>query len=143
MNILFFLIPKNNVSYVYDNFTVKEVMESMQKHTYSCVPMLNTDGKYVGSITEGDLLWGFYNRGESSVEFIESKTVMHLPRKRDYEAVSINASMKDMVSKVKNQNFVPVLDDDKNFIGIITRKSVIDYCYSKMCELEGQDKNAK
>ncbi|HEY9573950.1 MAG TPA: CBS domain-containing protein [Lachnospiraceae bacterium] len=143
MNILFFLIPKNNVAYVYDNFTVKEVLESMQQHTFSCVPMLNMEGKYVGSITEGDLLWGFHNRGETPIELIETKTVMHLPRKRDYEAVNVNASMEDLVSKVKNQNFVPVLDDEKSFIGIITRKSVIDYCYSKMCEMEGQDGNAK
>ena len=29
----------------------------MEYHKYSSVPVLNREGKYVGSITEGDLLW--------------------------------------------------------------------------------------
>ena len=31
-----------------------------------------------------------------------------------------------------NQNFVPVVDDQGSFIGIITRKSIIKYCYNEM-----------
>ncbi|MDD3220467.1 MAG: CBS domain-containing protein [Lachnospiraceae bacterium] len=132
MNILFFLTPKNEVSYVYDNFTLKEVLEAMGQHTYSCVPVINTDGKYIGSITEGDLLWEIHNRGELSVEMVENRSIMHLPRKRDYEPVNIEVTMEDLIQKVMNQNFVPVIDDDKNFIGIVTRKSIINYCYNKM-----------
>ncbi|MBS1335724.1 MAG: CBS domain-containing protein, partial [Blautia sp.] len=29
-----------------------------------------------------------------------------------------------------NQNFVPVIDDKKIFIGIIRRKDIIEYCYN-------------
>ena len=35
------------------------------------------------------------------------------------------------LGKIMNQNFVPVLDDQKNFIGIITRKDVISYLCKK------------
>ncbi|MDD4532774.1 MAG: CBS domain-containing protein, partial [Bacilli bacterium] len=31
------------------------------------------------------------------------------------------------VDLISEQNFVPVIDDQKNFIGIITRKAVIKY----------------
>ena len=31
-----------------------------------------------------------------------------------------------------NQNFVPVVDDQKKFIGIVTRKSIMEYCYEKL-----------
>ena len=34
--------------------------------------------------------------------------------------------------KAMNQNFVPVVDDQNKFIGIITRKSIIEYCYEKL-----------
>lgn len=33
-----------------------------------------------------------------------------------------------------NQNFVPVVDDNGIFIGIITRKSIIEYFYNKYKE---------
>ena len=33
----------------------------------------------------------------------------------------------ELVNKITNQNFVPVVDDNNVFIGIITRKDVILY----------------
>ena len=41
--------------------------------------------------------------------------------------------MENLIGKALNQNFVPVLDDQKCFIGIITRKDIIKYFYQK-CE---------
>ena len=40
-------------------------------------------------------------------------------------------NMEDLIGKALNQNFVPVLDDQKSFIGIITRKDIIKYFYQK------------
>ena len=37
-----------------------------------------------------------------------------------------------MLDRALNQNFIPVVDDQKNFIGIITRKEIIKYFYQKM-----------
>lgn len=39
--------------------------------------------------------------------------------------------MEDLIMKAMNQNFIPVLDDKKSFIGIITRKDIIKYFYQK------------
>ena len=58
MNILFFLHPKQEVAYVYDDCTLRQVLETMEHHKYASIPMLNRQGEYVGTITEGDLLWG-------------------------------------------------------------------------------------
>ena len=57
-NILFFLKPKVEIAYIYDYHTVRQALEIMEYHKYSSIPILSRDGKYVGSITEGDLLWG-------------------------------------------------------------------------------------
>ena len=57
MNIMFFLKPKSELAYIYDYHTLRQAMEIMEYHKYSCVPILNKEGKYVGSITEGDVLW--------------------------------------------------------------------------------------
>ena len=44
--------------------------------------------------------------------------------------------MEDLLQKAMNQNFVPVVDDQKKLIGIITRKSIIEYCYEKIKKLD-------
>ena len=41
--------------------------------------------------------------------------------------------------RAMNQNFVPVIDDQENFIGIITRKDIISYCYNKLNEQNKKD----
>ena len=53
MNILFFLTPKQDVAFIYDDFTVRQTLEKMEHHRYSSIPILNRKGEYVGTITEG------------------------------------------------------------------------------------------
>ena len=57
MNVLFFLTPKNKVEYVYDYYSMRQALEKMQYHKYSAIPVLNKTNEYVGTISEGDLLW--------------------------------------------------------------------------------------
>mgnify|MGYP006876230446 CR=1 FL=1 len=35
MNILFFLTPKSDVAYIYDNYSLRQVLEKMEYHKYS------------------------------------------------------------------------------------------------------------
>ena len=45
--------------------------------------------------------------------------------------VSIDCDMEDLVEVAMRQNFVPVVDDADNFIGIIRRSDILKYCYTK------------
>ena len=42
MNILFFLNPKAETAYVYDYCTLRQVLETMEYHKYSCIPVSYT-----------------------------------------------------------------------------------------------------
>ena len=44
MNILFFLKPKSELAYIYDYHTLRQALEIMEHHRYSCVPILDKDG---------------------------------------------------------------------------------------------------
>lgn len=57
MNVLLYLLPKAEVEYVYDDYTVRQALEKMEYHHYSTIPVITRQGKYAGSISEGDLLW--------------------------------------------------------------------------------------
>lgn len=132
MNILFFLIPKNDVTYVYDDVTVQAALELMERDNYSAIPIISKSGKYIGTLTEGDLLWGFKHNFSNVLQELNRILVTRLPRKKDNLPVSIDANIEDLISMAINQNFIPVVDDDGNFIGIVTRKDIIQYCYRKI-----------
>ena len=134
MHILFFLKPKSEVAYVYDYGTLRQVLETMEYHKYACIPMLNREGEYVGTITEGDLLWGIKRYANLNIREAENIFISDFPRKMDYAPVSVDSDMEDLIRKSMDQNFVPVVDDQKKFIGIVTRKSIIEYCYEKIKE---------
>ena len=131
-SIMFFLKPKVEIAYIYDYHTVRQALEIMEYHKYSSVPILNREGKYVGSITEGDLLWGIKKQGIMNIKGAESISVMKIERRLDYQCVNAESKMVDLIDRAMEQNFVPVTDDQQNFIGIITRKDIIGYCYSEL-----------
>ena len=131
MNILFYLVPKSEVMYLYDDYSLRQAMEKMEYHKYSEVPIINRAGNYVGTLTEGDILWELKDRKLSNLHEAEEIMLRHTNRKRDNEPVNVNCNIEDLVMTSMNQNFVPVLDDNGIFIGIVTRKSIIEYCYKR------------
>lgn len=137
MNILFFLTPKSDVAYINEEDTLRQALEKMEYHKYSAVPVISRQGKYIGTITEGDLLWGIKNQYDFSIREAERVRITDVPRRSDNKPVSVNSDMEDLIDKVLNQNFIPVLDDQKNFIGIVTRKDMIRY----LCKERAKNKN--
>jgi CBS domain-containing protein len=55
--------------------------------------------------------------------------VSSIKRHRDYEAVNINETMVILLSRASNENFVPVIDESNQFLGIVTRKELLDYFF--------------
>ena len=135
MNILFFLTPKSEVAYIYEDFTIRQTLEKMEYHRYSSIPILTKDGKYVGTITEGDLLWtlkDLIQNKEISIEDIERMSVMDIPRRKNNTPVPISANMELLISAAITQNFVPVIDDANTFIGMVKRRTIVEYCYENI-----------
>lgn len=131
MNILFFLTPKSDVAFLYDDETLRQALEKMEYHKYSAVPVISRSGKYIGTITEGDMLWGIKNQYDLSLRDSEHISVSAIKRRSDNRPVYVNATMEDLIDKALNQNFVPVVDDRGMFIGIVRRQAIIRYCYDK------------
>ena len=131
MNILFFLTPKSDVAYISEDDTLRQALEKMEHHKYSAVPIVSKKGRYIGTLTEGDLLWGIKNQFDLNLREAEKVPVTAIRRRCDNLPVKADADMEDLVDKALNQNFVPVLDGQRYFIGIITRKDIIKYFYQR------------
>ena len=52
---------------------------------------------------------------------------MEISHRKDYTPVSVDTRMEDLMNKAVEQNFVPVVDDRDMFIGIVTRKAIMQY----------------
>ena len=137
MNILFFLTPKSDVAYIYEDETLRQTVEKMEHRKFSCIPILNKEGKYTGTISEGDLLWGIklLNISSTDLKEMENVSIMAIPRRATYKPVHADADMEDLLDRAINQNYVPVVDDKGSFIGSITRKEIMKYCYKEMKKL--------
>jgi len=127
MKILPFVKPKSEVVFVYDDDTVKDALAKLEKHRFSSIPILNREGYYIGTLTEGDLLWGIKESNNFNINKADSLLISSFRRHRDYLTINIDANMDELISKAMNENFVPVVDSHNLFIGIVTRKSIINY----------------
>ena len=123
MNILFFLSPKQDLMYVYDDFTLRQTLEKWENNRYASIPVLNRKGEYVGTLTEGDILWGLKQQHGLDIEAAEDVPISSFAHKRDYKAVTVTTSMDQLIEAAMNQNFVPVVDDRGIFIGIVRRQA--------------------
>ena len=129
MNILHFLTPKSEVAYLYDDFSLRQALEKMEYHQYSAIPIITREGRYVGVITEGDLLWHVKNQDFMNLRMAEEEPLSEVHWLATDRAFAVGASVVEVVLSAVNRNIVPVVDDRDMFIGIVKRKEIIRYCY--------------
>ena len=127
MNILFFLTPKAEVKCIDSDSTVRQALEKLQNSGYTALPIINKRGKYIGTISEGDLLWYIKAHPEMNLFDTEDAALKQVKRRRDNKPVSVNEDIDSLWDKIIAQNFVPVVDDDSIFIGIVTRKAIVSH----------------
>lgn len=133
VNIAYFLLPKSRVAFLYDDFTFRQGLEKMHHHGYTAIPVIDREGKYLGTVSEGDFLWKLLDKENPvepqtfSMKDMESLHVQDILRPDSYPPVRITVTMDDLLSSAMQQNFIPVVDDFDSFIGIVTRKDIIRY----------------
>lgn len=138
MNILFFLKPKGDIAFIYNDFTLRQAIEKMRHYGYTAIPVLDRSGKYVGTLSEGDLLWAVLELGAGDDRSKEQHFVKDILKGRYHATINVNAVIEDLLLVAMNQNFVPVTDDRGLFIGIVTRRDILQYYYDMTHEQQKQ-----
>ena len=132
MNLAFFLKPKSEVLYLYDDMSLAEALEALRSGGYSSVPVISREGLYVSTVSEGDFLWALAQTDGAHLRLTPARSAEKL-RLRD--ALSrdrnppcpIDLAVESLLLRTTEQNFVPVVDDRGVFIGIVTRRAVLSY----------------
>ncbi len=124
-NVFFFLKNKSDVDFLYGNSTIRQGLEEMKRHAFSSTPVIDNNGYYLGSISQGDFLWYLYKNEDNKQ--LDVDTVSSIIRKDYIKAVRIDTTLQDLLQQSLNQNYIPIIDDRNIFIGIVTRKTILEY----------------
>lgn len=84
MNILFYLIPKAQICYLYEDYTIRQALEVLSQKRFSVVPIISRDGDYKGSISEGDILYAIKDTPNFDIKVAEKSKICEIKRLRSY-----------------------------------------------------------
>ncbi len=131
MNIASFILPKSEVVYLRDNMTLRQGLEKLKHTTYTAVPVIDIEDRYVGVVGLGDFLWNILDSNEQlenvTMKHVEQMTLRDVIQHGRVKPVCIDTNMEQLLGQAQVQNFVPVIDDRNVFIGIVTRSDIIKY----------------
>ena len=131
-NILFFLTPKALCVHLSADDTLRQALVRMEAARYAALPILNKQGEYCGTLTEGDALWALKNKCGLDIHKAEHIRIMDIAHRKDNTPVKVTATMAQLLERATTQNIIPEVDDKNTFIGIVTRRSIIKYCQSDL-----------
>ena len=136
MNILKLLKPKATIDFIYDDYTARQALEKMKNHGFTAAPVINRKGEFVKTVAEGDFLWFMLEKGIDEIKDLEKYNINQITKRVNMAPVSVSSTIEDLILLSMNQNFVPVIDDRRVFIGIVTRKDILQYCYTTIQSLD-------
>ncbi len=125
MNIISLLIPKDTSAFVYDDCTLRQGLEKMRAHGYTAIPVLTREGKYAGTVSEGDFLWNIIDNSNNNIRDKEKLCIADIIREGFNPCADVYISMEELLKCAVNQSFIPVVDDRGFYIGIVTRQKII------------------
>ena len=119
-----FMIPADNVANVIDQHTLSTGLLILTQSNYTMIPVLSAESKLMGVISMSMII-----KAVMSVDAIEMERLDEL-KVRDVMLsqpvrVQSNCNLADVLNYLIDQNFVCVVDGDNRFLGIITRKNVM------------------
>ena len=131
MNILRFLVPKSSVEYISSEATVRQAYEKMRYHSYVAIPVLDSEGIYVGTLRKDDIYQYFFDNGKIDFRAAEKDGIKDLLDKEYSAPLYHTSKIEDMMESVMEHNFAPVVDDRGCFIGIVLRRDVLDFLFER------------
>jgi CBS-domain-containing membrane protein len=128
MNVAFFLTPKRYVVWLPNDATMRQAFDRMESTGYSALPVLDAAGHYTCTVTEGDLLRKLVGSERGmSIEQMSLVPLDEVPVRKHVRATSIEVEIEHLLERAIEQNFVPVVDSRRAFIGIVRRREILEH----------------
>lgn len=118
-----YLSPAKDLAIFIDSHNAEHVMLVMSSTGFSRVPVISKEGHYQGTIAISDILRYQGEYGLTS-EQIAQVDIGLMVNKR-IPTVSDMADLTEIMHKLVDTSFLPVLDQQGVLLGIITRKAIL------------------
>ena len=129
MNIMRFVVPKSLVQFVTVDNTVRQALEKMRFHRYVAIPVIDGEGKYVGTLRNDDIFTYFLDSASFNTRSAEKDRVTEILDAEYNPPVYHHSSMEELIERASEHNFVPVGDDRGCFVGIILRRDILNFLF--------------
>jgi CBS domain-containing protein len=122
MNMKSMLTPIRGVTYLRASDTVRDAYDRLESHDLPAAPLVDANGKYLGTVTEADLRLHLAGRRDRAMAF--ETPLSQLERHAKNPPVTTEASLGALSLRACSQGFVPVVDRAGKLIGVIDRRKV-------------------
>lgn len=118
-----YLIPADDLAIFIDTHNSDHVMLILVSNGFSRVPVVSKDKIFKGTISISDIL--NYQAKHQLTDWELNQTDIGEMVNTKIESISFKSSLTLIMHKLVEYPFLPVVDDENHFIGIITRKSIL------------------
>lgn len=127
MNVAFFLTPKKQLVYANLTSTIRQIFERMRYYNCMQIIILNNKGEYAGFISKEDLISKINTSPKLEFKDLNKIGILDIVKYMINKPIGIDCEIEDAQNSMKNKNFVPVVDDNNVFIGIVKKEDILNY----------------
>ncbi|KIS05932.1 cyclic-di-AMP-binding protein CbpB [Streptococcus equi] len=118
-----YLIPAEELAIFINTHNADHVMLLLVSNGFSRVPVITKEKQYVGTISISDMMT--YQAKRQLTDWEMTQTNIGDMVNTKIETINVSSSLTEIMHKLVDFPFLPVVNDDNRFIGIITRKSIL------------------
>lgn len=117
-----FLTPADKLAVIIDTHNMDHAKLLLSHMTYSRVPVVTEDNHFLGTIGLREIV---QYQAENELSDEELQQDIALIVNRDVATISESYDLAEVLRKLVDETFLPVLGEGGEFLGIITRKSIL------------------
>jgi len=124
MNIMQLLTPLARVAWLSIADTVRDAFDHLETNDASAAPILDWNGRYIGTITEADLRRHVSTAQDRVAAF--ATPLSEVERRANNPAVTADRGLTSIVNRAAGHGFVPVVDATGRLVGIVDRHRILE-----------------
>ncbi len=119
-----FLIKDEDVAHLLDTHPLNHALLVLSKAGYSRIPVVNKEDQLVGLIGLRDIVDAMFDVADidpSNLNGLQVKDQMET----EFQTLQIPYEIEDILHLLVDDPFIPIVDKDRHFEGIITRRKIL------------------
>ena len=118
--------PTKRVEFLYSDFTIGDAVKKMERCHYSMIPVIERNSaRYLYSVSSGDILHRIVSSGDVKATLLEPLSTVRIDRLTP--SCNEDVEVTELFELAVNQNYIPLVDNNGAFRGILTRRAILTY----------------